>query len=281
MLRKVKIKRGNGKPDAAPVLDAAPLEEEASTLDDIVAELEPKRHVPLTPKVLVVAVIDLSGSMTNSGAAKLALKAGTAVLDEGRKDVLFRQNVEYAVIGYGSNAVVLRHFGPFQPDGDGEIWEDANAVGPDGTMSAAALLLAFQLLDSRKAELAELGVPCKAKFCVLLTDGRATDSDHAYADACLKRVQRERADKFFKVFGVAVGGAVDFAKLEQLVGQPVALDGLKFSQFWNWIRQSAVQASRTKMGEAFELPNPFASPGNQETGFAKDPRWIEGMGPKS
>jgi uncharacterized protein YegL len=187
-------------------------------------------------------------------------------------DVALATQAEIGVFSYHDGVVPLRELGPH---GDDEIWDvgavDASRISGGSTKSARALNHVFGLIEKRRAELSEEGIPVRAAFVVVLTDGHANDAPADTQAAIAKRKQLE-ARKDVRVFGIAVGEQADMVQLNELCGPPLALAGMSsFDHLWKWIFQTARTATATRPNDEIEMSNPIAGPAN-ETGFAK--HWL-------
>jgi uncharacterized protein YegL len=242
---------------------------EPTTLDEEMESLRSRAVLTSPqPKILVLLIIDVSGSMVASGARDRAIKAAEDMLTRAVEDVRMQTGAEVAVVAYDGRIWDLRRFGPLQP---GEVWEleiDISEIGGGGTKTARAQNHAYELLERRREELSEEGVPVRATLVVVLTDGYANDHPDDTRAAIATRKGLEARGKF-RSFGVAVGDQVDMAQIGELCGHPFVLaGGFPFSELWEWVYQGTLTASMTGAGKKIPLPDPYAEPDN-ETGFAK------------
>lgn len=263
----------NGSSKAAKPDRVAPAAE-PTTLDEEMESLRSRPVISPQPKVMVLIIVDASGSMVASGALFLALKAGEGMLTRAVEDVRLQTGAEILVIAYDSRVLVLRRFGPLQR---GEIWEfgiDVSEIGGGGTKTAKAMNYAYGLLEARRLELIQEGVPVRATLAVVLTDGYANDHPDDTRAAIAARKELEVRGGF-RSFGVAVGDQVDMAQIKELCGQPFVLaEGNPFDKLWEWIYQGTVVGTVTGPGKKILLADPYAEPGN-DTGFAKPTFEIE------
>ncbi len=201
-----------------------------------------------SPRCPVALVLDTSGSMY--GAPINALNAGIQVfIDEVKRDDLARWSVDLAVYVAGGSADRIQDF-----IGAEQIAGVAQLSAGGSTPLGAAALMALKDLDMRKKAYRDAGVPYYQPWLVLISDGAPTDVS-AWQEAT--RVASELATHRKLVsLPIGVDGA-DMAVLSAMSNRPaVALDGLKFREFFQWLSASMARVSASASSDAsVQLPS--------------------------
>lgn len=200
------------------------------------------------PRCPTLLLLDASGSM--SGAAIKELQTGvTQYVDELAADPLARRRVEVAIVSFGGGVEVAHSFAA--PDQFATPLLEAEGDTPMGK----AIVTGLDLLAARKAELARKGIPQYRAWVFLITDGSPTDEQtREWVDA-VRRIREGETKRSFLFFAVGVQGA-DFRKLKELCVEraPVALDGLRFRDLFQWLSASQKMVSTSQPGDAVPLP---------------------------
>ena len=193
-----------------------------------------------TPRCACLLVLDISGSM--SGAAIDELNAGVQTfIDAVHADEVAACSVEIAVITAGGSvrqalpftgALNLEHCAPMA----------AGGVTPLGQ----AVEQGLDLLEQRKAEYRKNGVPYYQPWLVIISDGSPTDSWQTAA----QRARHMAENCKLVSLPIGVAGA-DLRILSQFSNKPaVALQGLKFAEFFQWLSASMARVSASTSSEA-------------------------------
>lgn len=198
----------------------------------------------------VVLVLDTSFSMTSDRRID-ALNDGVETLrEELIKDPVASSRVEISVITFGSSAQVRI---PFQTAYDFQS-ERYNAEG--ATPMGAAMELALQEVEARKAEYRAQGIGFYRPWIWLMTDGAPTDD---YKSAAQAAVDAEAAKKAM-IFAVGVGDDADLSVLGEFSQNrpPLMLKGLEFREMFVWLSSSLQKVSSGEASagndEAVDLP---------------------------
>jgi uncharacterized protein YegL len=196
------------------------------------------------PRCPCVLLLDKSGSM--AGRPIDELNAGLAEFrQELLSDALAAKRVETTVIS----------FGPVTMD---TSFHTAHSFIPpvltaDGsTPMGAAINLAIDALESRKAEYRANGISYYRPWIFLITDGAPTDEWRAAA----ARVKAGEEAKKFAFFSVGVNQA-DLSILRQIsTREPLSLSGLKFRELFQWLSGSLGSVSQSTPGTDVALKAP-------------------------
>ncbi|MFM0351384.1 vWA domain-containing protein [Paraburkholderia sp. RL17-347-BIC-D] len=192
-----------------------------------------------------VLLLDRSGSMAGKPIA--LLNAGlTTFKDELAADSLAMKRVDTAIVTFGPPALEMPfHTAPnfFPPE--------LSAQGD--TPMGAAINLALDTLDARKAEYKANGISYYRPWVFLITDGGPTDAWQSAA----ARVREGEASKKFAFFAVGVEGAnMDTLAQISTARQPLSLQGLKFRELFQWLSASMAAVSRSTPGAEVPLVSP-------------------------
>lgn len=216
-------------------VDSINLEE--NTMNDLIENPSPRCPVAL--------VLDTSASM--SGEPITQLNAGAQLfINEVKRDDLARWSVDLAVFTAGGRVDCLLDF-----TGVEQIGSIAPMGASGATPLGGATDLALKRLEARKAEYREAGVPYYQPWLVIISDGAPTDD---WEDAA-QRARDLAANRKLVSLPIGVAGA-DLDTLSAFSCKPaVALDGLKFREFFLWLSASMARVSAsTSSDAAVQLP---------------------------
>ncbi|SIT45314.1 conserved hypothetical protein [Paraburkholderia ribeironis] len=196
------------------------------------------------PRCPCVLLLDRSGSM--AGTPIDELNAGLAEFRQDLlADALAAKRVETTVIS----------FGPVTID---TAFHTAHSFIPPvlaaggNTPMGAAINLAIDALESRKAEYRANGISYYRPWIFLITDGAPTDEWKSAAE----RIREGEAAKKFAFFAVGVNQA-DMGILRQIsTREPLSLSGLKFRELFQWLSGSLGSVSQSTPGTDVALKPP-------------------------
>jgi uncharacterized protein YegL len=188
---------------------------------------------------------DISDSMKGRPIAEL--NAGLIELKHCLvADPLACLRVELALISFNSVVKTEVDFtGPttFQPP---------TLIPSGGTSLGAAVIQGLDLIKARTAGYRAAGLPCFRPWLVVITDGEATD-DVTEAARLVKEMETQKRVAFF---GVGVQSA-NMHKLAELSHRaPLRLDGLRFSDWFQWLSASLSAVALSRPGDQVPLPPP-------------------------
>ena len=200
-----------------------------------------------SPRCPCMVVLDTSGSM--GGGLFSSNPAPIDQLNEGfqkfleslRADEVAAYSVEVGVITAGES---VREALPFTTAHAIESFQPLVASGQ--TPLGGAVELALKKLDERKAEYKRNGVPYFQPWLVVISDGEPTDSWQQAA----QEAKSQSANRKLVSLMVGVKGA-SMDKLGQFSSKPaLKLDGLKFSEFFEWLSASMSRVSASSSTSA-------------------------------
>ena len=193
-----------------------------------------------SPRCPVALVLDTSGSM--DGAPIQALNAGAQLfIEEVKAHDLARWSVDLAVYTAGDQAQCLQQF-----IGIEQIAGISPMQASGQTPLGAAVGMALHDLEVRKKTYRDSGVPYYQPWLVIISDGAPTDS---WQDAAQRARQLAEKRKLVSL-PVGVDGA-DLRILSQFSNKPaVALQGLKFVEFFQWLSASMARVSASTSSDA-------------------------------
>lgn len=186
-----------------------------------------------TPRCPCMLVLDTSGSM--SGAAIDELNAGlVAFMQAIQADEFAAYSIEVGIITAGSAVTEAL---PFTTANDIEGFNPLSTSG--STPLGQAVSLALQRLNERKALYQHAGVPHYQPWMVIISDGSPTDHWQAAAQ------QAQEMSRNRKLVSLAIGvQGADLNTLGMFSSKPaLPLQGLQFSEFFEWLSQSMIRVS--------------------------------------
>lgn len=197
-----------------------------------------------TARVPVCLVLDTSGSM--DGEPINELNEGVRLFFEAvLEDEIAQYSAEIAVVTFGGSADVQADF----QDIHSQKIPELSAQGR--TPMGAAVMLALDLLNSRKAEYSRAGVEYFQPWMVLMTDGQPTDSIEAAVSGTLNLVEKKK----LSVFAIGIGEEADMETLKRFSPKhaPLKLKGLRFKEFFEWLSKSVSVVSQSTPGDSPKL----------------------------
>ncbi len=194
----------------------------------------------------VALVLDTSGSM--SGEPIDALNAGLQqFIEEVKHDDLARWSVELAIYSAGGRSTCLQPFAGIESiDGFSPLHASGN------TPLGSATLMALNDLEKRKQSYRNTGVPYYQPWLLIISDGAPTDDWQEAA----RRASQLSAQRKLVSLPIGVQGA-DLGVLSKFTSKSVvALDGLKFSELFQWLSASMARVSASTSSDAsVQLPS--------------------------
>ncbi len=197
-------------------------------------------------KCLCVLVLDVSGSM--GGEPIRQLNEGLEEFQrELERDFVASQRLEIAIVTFGSKAECIQEpalIGNFLMPGL-SVYGSTKMV--DGVREA------IKIIENRKAWYRSTGQTYFRPMMVLITDGEP-DADQDI-NGLGYQLKADILAKKFMFYSVGVKG-YNHQKLLQVCSTPppMALDGLKFSEFFKWLSSSIDIITKSSEGDKILLP---------------------------
>ncbi len=212
-----------------------------SDIDDLDVEFA----INAEPRAPCLLLVDTSWSMRGKPIEELNAGLQDFKLDIF-EDHLARERVEVGIITFGERAELVRDIET------ADSFEPPLLEASGRTPLGAALELGLATLRERKDRYKDNHVNYFRPWMFIITDGEPTD---AWEEAAEHVVAAEKAGSVI-VFAVAVEGAnVEVLKAICHNNSPLALQGLKFREFFQWLSQSTRQGSQGSPGDQIELPS--------------------------
>lgn len=202
----------------------------------------------------LILCLDVSGSMmeVRPGDDKSPIEALDAGLDSLvsslASDPLAKRRCEISIVTYSSQVNEVTDFKTV----DQLVIPELKAGGL--TATGAAINASLDKLEERKKTYRENGISMYRPFLVLLTDGLQTDD----VESAAKRLAEYEDKKKVAFFPVGIAG-FDPEGLKEICPpgkEPLALSGLKFDEFFQWLSASQSAVSSSAVGDKVPLPNP-------------------------
>lgn len=209
----------------------------------------------LEQKCLCVLVLDVSGSMRgdklnslNQGVRDFFTQIQTA---DGVPESLIDQ-LEIAIMQYDEEVKILRDPKLLE---DGELPPTLTERG-SVTETVIAIEEAIKLVEDRKAFYKSTGQSYYRPWIIVMTDGepygnKASDAD---IEAISQRVMKETSSKKYMIMGIGVGSDANMEVLKKMTaGRAMALQGLKFGAFFEWLSNSLSVVASSKEGDKIDI----------------------------
>ena len=198
---------------------------------------------PNEPHLACVLLLDTSGSMAGDSIDSL----NKAINDFKKKtamDEFAQKRVDIAVIEFNDTARVVQDFTPlpqFQP---------INLTAGGLTAMGEGINLAIDKVKERNRLYSSMGTPCFKPWIFMITDGAATDD----LSTARQRIIEEENKKKLKFWAIGVPG-FNPRQLMSLTKRCIALNEAKFGTIFNWLSESMVTISVSRVGENPQLSN--------------------------
>ncbi len=187
-----------------------------------------------------VLLLDVSSSMQNNDAIGKLNNAIATFKEQCVQDDALRRGLDIAVVTFASDVNILQEFTPVSD----MVTPVLEANGQ--TSMGAALSTAIDMLERRKAQYKEIGIPYHRPWIFMISDGAPND-DYASAFARVNDLQKS---KKLELWAVGVPG-YEAEILTSLTMRVIALDdGLNFASLFEWLSSSLSTKSRSNPGDA-------------------------------
>jgi len=224
-----------------------------SHLEDMVEIANPQQ-----PHNAVVLLLDVSGSMSQSGKIAQLTEGLTIFKNDVLKDELASLRVDLAVVTFNDHVDVIHAFSSVR-DFDPPVLE------ADGkTSMGEAITKAIELVEQRKKQYRDTGVDYFRPWIFMITDGEPTDMYPGQGDKwdrVVSMVHQGEANRKFMFFAVAVEPANTeiLSKLSPPARPPVRLKDGRFNAMFEWLSKSQAKVSSSNPGDQISLENPVAA----------------------
>ena len=111
----------------------------------------------------------------------------------------------------------------------------------------------IRMVEARKQQLRDLGIPCKRPYVLLVTDG-APDTDQDISGLA-SEISNGTAGKHFVFWAFGVEGA-DYEMLKKISvpqNPPLRFDSKDFGKFFEWLSNSLATISKAKKGDNVDI----------------------------
>jgi uncharacterized protein YegL len=166
--------------------------------------------------------------------------------DEASWDKQTREILEVAIIEFNSICRVVQEFTPVQN------MKDVKLVADGRTKIVPAIEHAIDIVEERSRFYRRTGTEPYKPWIILITDG-APDDDASFI---AQRIRQLEAQGKLSFYSLGVEGYNE-GILTMLSGEKVmALDGVDFYDFFDWVNKSMRSISRRSPGEGFKEVKP-------------------------
>lgn len=206
----------------------------------------PRVAAPGEPHLACVLLLDTSGSMSGDPINSLN-RAINDFKQQTSMDDLAQKRVDIAIIQFDDHASVVQDFTPISQ------MEPVNLTAGGCTAMGEGINLAIDKVKERNRFYASLGTPCFKPWIFMITDGAPTDD----ITSAIQRIQEEEnkgSHGKLKFFALGVPG-YDKETLFKLTKRVMALNDTDFSGIFNWMSESMVAISVSRVDENVQLGN--------------------------
>jgi len=205
----------------------------------------PKIAAPNEPHLACALLLDTSGSMTGQPINSL----NQALQDFKEKvsmDEMAQKRVDIAIIEFNSQVRVVQDFTPILQ------MQPITLQATGSTAMGEGINTAIDMVKERNRFYSGLGTPCFKPWIFMITDGASTDS----IEDAIRRIQEEErkgSHGKLKFFALGVSG-YDKETLFRLTNRVMELRDTNFSGIFNWMSESMVAISVSRVGDEAPLP---------------------------
>lgn len=201
---------------------------------------------PGEPHMACVLLLDTSGSMCGAPIASLN-KAINDFKEQTSMDELAQKRVDIAIIEFNDTARVVQDFTPLSQ------MQPVTLSATGCTSMGEGINLAIDKVKERNRFYNDMGTPCFKPWIFMITDGAPTDDISAARQRILDEENKGTHGKL-KFWAVGVPG---YSKdvLTSLTKRCIALDEANFKGIFDWLSESMVTISVSRVGENPQLSN--------------------------
>lgn len=208
-------------------------------------EPEIKIATPNEPHMACVLLLDTSYSMIGEAINSLN-DAINRFKEQTMSDHIARNRVDIAIISFDSKVELIQDFMPVS------AMETVRLVPKGTTAMAKGIQFALDKVKERNRFYNAMGTPCFKPWIFMITDG-CPDCDEDMYGAMLRIAEEEEKGKL-KFFAL---GVKNYNKevLFSLTKRVIELKDVNFSSIFNWLSESMVAISVSRVGESVPLGN--------------------------
>lgn len=197
------------------------------------------------PHLACVLLLDTSSSMENKPIDNLN-KALNEFKEKTSLDELAKKRVDISIIEFNSGAREIQPFTPL------ESLPPITLTASGSTSMGAGINLAIDKIKERVQLYAKAGTPIFRPWIFMITDGFPTDDISSARDR-IKNEESKGTHGKLKFFALGVEGYHE-ETLKSLTMRTMALDGYDFEGIFNWLSESMVIISASRVDENPQLP---------------------------
>ena len=183
-------------------------------------------------RIPICIALDVSGSMDGKKIDELN-RGVNIFLKTIFEDEITRYSADIAILTFGGTVEKVLDFGAV------EDIKLPKFLARGGTPMGEAVLEALDMLEDRKKQYQKNAVTYWQPWLVLMTDGAATDGEHTLPNKVAMAAEKTCdlvKNKKLTLFSIIIEpGTSD--ELEKFCGKLAPLDGVKFEEFFVWLRK--------------------------------------------
>ena len=201
---------------------------------------------PGEPHMACVLLLDTSGSMAGAPIDSLN-RAINDFKEQTSMDDLAQKRVDIAIVEFNDTARVVQDFTPLSQ------LQPVKLSASGLTAMGSGINLAIDLVKDRNRFYNSMGTPCFKPWIFMITDGVPTD-DITLAQQRILDEESKGSHGKLKFWAVGVPG---YSKdvITSLTKRCIALDEANFKGIFNWLSESMVTISVSRVGENPQLTN--------------------------
>lgn len=201
---------------------------------------------PGEPHMACVLLLDTSGSMYGDAIDSLN-RAINDFKEQTSMDELAQKRVDIAIIEFNDTARVVQDFTPLSQ------MQSVTLSASGCTAMGAGINLAIDKVKERNRFYNSMGTPCFKPWIFMITDGAPTD-DIEFARQRIIDEESKGTHGKLKFWAVGVPG---YSKetLTSLTKRCIALNEANFNGIFNWLSESMVTISVSRVDENPQLSN--------------------------
>lgn len=201
---------------------------------------------PGEPHMACVLLLDTSGSMYGDAIDSLN-RAINDFKEQTSIDELAQKRVDIAIIEFNDTARVVQDFTPLSQ------MQSVTLSASGCTAMGAGINLAIDKVKERNRFYNSMGTPCFKPWIFMITDGAPTDDIESARQRIIDEESKGTHGKL-KFWAVGVPG---YSKetLTSLTKRCIALNEANFNGIFNWLSESMVTISVSRVDENPQLSN--------------------------